>query len=303
MSFLDIKDPKKRDAIVADYLATIRRIQQRNLIEKAQDLIRKEDLQKMFSPVVKSTEESTKAITKELVPMREEIKNLNENVLHQKQQQQKKKKTQVVVPDDNVNIVERYRTTYDESKIDSYFSIQPTAVKHQYVMGDTNVLVDRQANIFVDGVKYDHSPGLWQLIMMKSPIVGSYTDGDLVTYRRLVHQTNVMASPRNVIPGQSRPKSTYKWKHILEPFQHRTSSIADDDRNADVESAGSGIQFLPKDIKGLTTKLNLLLGEYAAGNRTSTRNEIVSILDELLRRKKISRKEYTDINSYLSKCL
>ena len=61
------------------------------------------------------------------------------------------------------------------------------------------------------------------------------------------------------------------------------------------------IQFLPGDIKGLETKLNYLLGEYRAGNRSSllTRNQIVSILDVLLRRKRISRKEYREINTFL----
>ena len=66
---------------------------------------------------------------------------------------------------------------------------------------------------------------------------------------------------------------------------------------------GTGIQFLPGDIKGLNTKLNLLLAEFAAGNRSSTRNQIVGILDELKRRKRISRKDYTDINSFLAKTL
>ena len=61
-----------------------------------------------------------------------------------------------------------------------------------------------------------------------------------------------------------------------------------------------GIQFLPGEIKGLETKLNYLLAEYRAGNRSSpTRNQIVSILDELLRRKRISRKEYRDIDTFL----
>ena len=44
MSFIYIKDPKKRDAIVADYLATVKKIQQRNLNERAQDLVRQDDL-------------------------------------------------------------------------------------------------------------------------------------------------------------------------------------------------------------------------------------------------------------------
>ena len=65
MSFIDIKDPKKRDAIVADYLATVKKIQQGNLNESMQNLARQDDLQSIFNPVV----ESTDAITKELVSM------------------------------------------------------------------------------------------------------------------------------------------------------------------------------------------------------------------------------------------
>ena len=63
---------------------------------------------------------------------------------------------------------------------------------------------------------------------------------------------------------------------------------------------GDGIQFPPGDIKGLGTKQNYLSAEYRAGNSSSlTRNQIVQILDELLRRKRISRKEYRDINTFL----
>ena len=63
---------------------------------------------------------------------------------------------------------------------------------------------------------------------------------------------------------------------------------------------GDGIQFLPGDIKGLETKLNYLLGESRAGNRSPlTRNQIISILDELMRRKRISRREYREINTFL----
>ena len=79
MSFLNIEDPKKRDAIVADYLAMVKRLQKENLNEKAQDyLVRKDELKEMFNPVVQSTEKSTEAITKELIPLREEVKHLNE---------------------------------------------------------------------------------------------------------------------------------------------------------------------------------------------------------------------------------
>ena len=80
MSFLDIKDPKKRDAIVSDYLATLKRLQQKNLNEKAQDLVRRDDIERALEPVVRSTGKSTEAITKELIPIKDEIKALNKRL-------------------------------------------------------------------------------------------------------------------------------------------------------------------------------------------------------------------------------
>ena len=65
MAFIDIKAPKQRDNIVADYLSTIKHIQQQNEDEKVIGLTRQVDLEKTFNPVIKATEMSTKAITKE----------------------------------------------------------------------------------------------------------------------------------------------------------------------------------------------------------------------------------------------
>ena len=90
--------------------------------------------------------------------------------------------------------------------------------------------------------------------------------------------------------------STKKWRDIFSLFEGLDNGFPS---RSDAAAAGHGLVFLPGDIKGLETKLTYLLGEYRAGNRTSTRNEIVSILDELLRRKSISRREYNDINNFL----
>ena len=250
MSFIVIKDPKKRD-----YLATVKKIQQRNLNESAQDLARQDDLRNLFNPVVESTEKSTEAITKELIPMREEIKTLNDRL----------------TPSRKLEGVSYYLDTIDTSKLDKYFGIQQTD-EGQYMMDDKEVVLDESSNIHVDGVDYKGTPGLWVLVMLSSP--KGYTNEDLVNYEHLAKQTNVMSHPpRGVKRGITRPTTIYKWRYI--PQEH-----------------GGGIQFLPRDIKGMATKLNLLLAEFATGNTSSTRNEIVYILDELLRRKKITREEY-----------
>ena len=117
--------------------------------------------------------------------------------------------------------------------------------------------------------------------MLKKPI--HYTDEDIEEYKKLVKQTNVMTSPNNVRPN-SKFKSTYKWQHIFK----------------DMQKHGDGIEFLPSDITSLQTKLYYLLGEYRAGNTSATRNEIVAIADNLLKRKQITKAVYRKINNYIS---
>ena len=84
MSFLKITDPKKRDAIVREYLDTIKRIKLRNLQEKARDFANHEMFEETLEPVVRSNTTSTEAITNQLVPIKEGIKALNAN-FHLKQ--------------------------------------------------------------------------------------------------------------------------------------------------------------------------------------------------------------------------
>ena len=79
MSFLNIEDPKKRDATIKEYLALKKKIKNRNLQEKARDFINREMFEETLSPVVRSTVESTEAITKQLLPIKEGITALNAN--------------------------------------------------------------------------------------------------------------------------------------------------------------------------------------------------------------------------------
>ena len=160
--------------------------------------------------------ESTEAITKELIPMREEIKTLKVRL----------------TPSGKLEYVTYYLDTIDKSKLDKYFGIQQTD-EGQYMMGDKEVLVDESSNIHVDGIEYKGTPGLWMLVMLSSP--KDYANEDLVNFKHLVKQTNVMSHPRGVMRGISRPTTTHKWRYILQ------------------EHHGEGIQFLPGDIKGMTT--------------------------------------------------
>ena len=313
--FVNITDPKKREETIHAYLATVKRLQHRDNDERAKDLGRREDLNKKFEPIITSTGQSAKAVTKELLPIQEELKTLNARLQETTDEMKKAmgsvEKKPLQRQQRQRNVLEQYLHKYGGTNVlDKYFRIQRIA-DNQYEMGTKDVDIDENSNVIVDGVKYDGTGGLWSLIMLNEP--HSYTPQDLFMYKGLVYQTNVMNHPHNVVLGRSRYKQTNKWKNVLSRLEDVDSDMSEDslqhdyDDNDGIKSEettlanhGSGIQFLPGDIKGLQTKLNYLLAEYRAGNRSSLiRKEIVSILDELLRRKRISRKEYRDVNTFL----
>ena len=280
MSFLKITNPKKRDQLVADFIATKKRIQQRNLNERAEHLAEEDNLQNLFKPMIQSAEKSTTALQEKFLPLQNELKDIN--VTLKDVSIKKDAATKDVTLED---ILEMYGIS-NPSNLDNHFSIQ--RVRDGYMMGMKKVKFDKPSNIYNDDRKFDGTLGLWKMIMLKKPPVLDDRE-DMTNYEQLLKQTNVINNPLNVAAGQ-RPYQTHKYKRFfssLPLFQQQ----------------GHGIQFLPKDIKGLEKKFEILLGEYRAGNKTSTRNEIVAIADELLRRKVIPRQEYRDINTYLAESL
>ena len=292
MSFISISDPRKRNEIVQEYLATKKRIQQGNYNQRMVDLNQEDEMQKLFRPMVTSTEKSTASIKKELDPIRVELQDLNSKVLH--------KKTDTIVKDEDDSgaskdidlqrestptlhaIMKKYNIPHRDQ--DRYFGIRKE--KDSYVMGTKKVTFDDAADINVDGKKYTGTKGLWNLIMLEKPV--DYEGNDFIAYMQLVKQTNVKQHPHKS-KGKTRPYGTSKWRKIL-------STISDDE--GDVK--GEGVIYLPSTIKALEDKLKVLLAEYNAGNQTSTRNEIIPIADALLKRKAITQGEYKDINTFLS---
>ena len=136
MSFINIKDPKKRDAIVAEYLATVKRLQNRDITERTQDLTRTEEINQLLGPVVRSTAKSTEAITKELIPIREEIHVLNDRIIAQQHPKLEKKEEededqQHQPPNredeekEEPNLVQMFYQELPDAKLDKYFVIIP----------------------------------------------------------------------------------------------------------------------------------------------------------------------------------
>ena len=80
---------------------------------------------------------------------------------------------------DESNVLEQYLLKYGGSRVlDKYFAIQHVG-DNRYEMGTKAVGIDENADIIVDGVKYDGTTGLWAFVMMNDPPESSYTQNDL----------------------------------------------------------------------------------------------------------------------------
>ena len=75
MAFIDIKDPVKREQIVQDYIKNVQEIRERNENQKLCGIAQRQNIEKVFQPVVKATEKSASQITSEIKNLKEKPKN------------------------------------------------------------------------------------------------------------------------------------------------------------------------------------------------------------------------------------
>ena len=290
MSFLDIKDPQKRDEIVQDYIKTLSLIRAKAENEKAKGLEQQIQLEKQYNPIIKATKESTDKIANEL-------KNNRAIVEDQKEGWK---------PNFSLSAVDYYLKL--KKNRDKYYGIQK--INGQYKMGLAIVTLDDKSNIYVNNVRFQGTEGLWSLVMLNQP--SDYTQEDLHNYEELVDMTQVIDNPL-IKTMNDRPQTTTKYKNILSQFleddddefyethdEGKEKLESDDDDNQQMIQEGHGITYLPGNIKGLLDRLKLVYAEREAGNILATTNEIVGILDELLRIGYIDRTEYNAVCKQLS---
>ena len=297
MAFIDISDPKKRDEIVRDYINTRLEIQNKSENEKALGLQQRINLEKQYQPLIQATKDSTNKITTELKNSRS-IKESNTGYWN----------SDFVKP-----AIDYYLSL--KTNRDKYYGIQKRG--NTFLMGDSNIDIDKNSNIYVKDRKFRSSPGLWELIMLNKP--QNYTAEDAMQYEDLIEATQVIFNPLTK-KESDRPQQTAKYKDLLadmrksydeqNPETEETEAL---DEGAEALDEGAvplpegevktaqGIKYLPGNKKGLLDRLKLLYAEREAGNISATTSEIVGILDELLRMSYITRKQYNEMCSEL-KC-
>ena len=203
--------------------------------------------------------------------------------------------------------------------------------KEDEYIGSERIKIDDN-DIIVKDIRYEGTPGLWELITSKNiPNISQYKAKDLYNYTYIMANTNtayVKFDPDRQYKGGRNDKMNY----LIKPFVRVLEEEGDEELinkiekhfkvNEDEEdeedlseyqekyllsnddpqpsTSGEGLKILPSDPNALIDRFDLLFSSQNAGH-TGVRNEIVSILDELKRQRVINVNDYKKLNRLIKK--
>ena len=338
MSFIKIKDPRKREELIKDFIETRKRIKDNFIARKVGEAEYQTGLTKLFKPVTETQKATAKEITeaqkataerieKGLLPIKEGIESLT--VL------------KVGEPIPSIEYTEKEITELGDLAADgltkthgrkaTQSDIIPVDAKNGiYKIGNTPIKIKENDLYFKDN-EIKGTAGLWELLTSSDiPDKEKYEAVDLRDYIIIMFATNVTRQGFN--KDNKRISGNEKMNKFIKPFviameeggenklikeinKHFGFKDKDEDDEEDKNGfnlfddptpgtsgviPGSGLKFLPTDPNALIDRFDLLFSSKKAGH-TGVRNEIISILDELKRQKVININEYKKLNSIIKK--
>ena len=280
MSFLKIKDPAKRDAMVKEYLELKNNIRDNLLSERTGELELQTDLSKFYRPITETQKATAREITEGLKPIREGIEKLPQAIQPIGEATREK---------GSLDLGENAEEYLKDPNRDTTFGIREEGL---YYIGDKQATIIND-NIMVGDEKFRGTKGLWELLMSSNPDPMFFDDNDYKKYAKLMVKTNALYRGNN--PESRRPKASKsdKWNLIRFIWANR-----EDIKKGKFE--GEGVVVIPSDPNALLERLDLLLASQDAGH-TGVGNELVSICDELKRQGVLDMKTYKKINSIIKK--
>ena len=307
MSFIKVKDPRKREELVRDFIETRKRIKDNFIARKVGEAEYQTGLTKLFKPVTETQKATTKEITDaqktaaekitgELLPIKEGLEKIPDITFPTypavEMTKEEIEKLGPIATDALIKLASK-------KGIDKSFGL--TVKNKKLHIGDKPITI-KDNNIIIDGEEYTGTPGLWELIISQEPQEGKYTEDDYLNYINLLVQTNTIYQGNN--PNQNRAKSSGgdKWNKLISPvWEHiRESKKPLKRKRRQQDPTGSGLKILPSDPNALIDRFDLLFSSQKAGH-TGVRNEIVSILDELKRQGVINDQDYKKLNRIIKK--
>ena len=312
MSFIKVKDPRKREELIRDFIETRKRIKDNFIAKKVGEAEYQTGLTKLFKPVTETQKATTKEITEaqkataekftqELLPIKEGIEELPTKLFRKLFPSIELKASDIM----NLGplAVNTLLQAFTKKNIDLAFGLY--AQEGKFKIGNKEVNIEDN-HINVDDIIFEGTPGFWELITSKNP--ENYTGEDLDKYRQLLLLTNAVY--RNNNPDNNNPKSSKspKWKNIIKPIWEQIKKQKEEEYEEEeyevpasipfTPTKGTGLKILPSDPNALINRFDLLFSSKKAGH-TGVRNEIVSILDELKRQGVLKTNEYKKLNSLI----
>ena len=317
MSFIKIKDPRKREELIKDFIETRKRIKDNFIARKVGEAEYQTGLTKLFKPVTETQKETAKEITEaqktaaekftsELLPIKEGIEELPTKLFRKIFPSIEFKASDII--NFGPLAVDALLQAFTKNNIDLTYGIYAKDGKFKIGSKEANI---EDNDIKVDDIIFEGTKGFWELVTSKNPKPENYNDEDLNKYQRLVILTNTAYQNNN--PNQNKPKSSVskKWKNIIKPIWEAIKQQKEDEDEDEYEeftddgtdllpgTSGTGL-FLPSDPNALIDRFDLLFSSKKAGH-TGVKNEIVAILDELKRQGVINVNEYKKLNSLIKK--
>ena len=314
MSFIKVKDPRKREELVRDFIETRKRIKDNFVARKVGEAEYQTGLTKLFKPVTETQKTTAKEITEaqkataekitgELLPIREGIEELPTKLFRKIFPSIEFKASDII--NFGPLAVDALLKAFTKKDIDKFYGIY--AEDGKFKIGNEFITIEDN-DIKVKDKNFEGTKGFWNLVTSKEP--ESFTKEDLSKYQQLVILTNTVY--RNNDPTQNYPKNSRgdKWKKIIKPiWEAIKQQKEDEDEYQEFEepkddpqpsTSGTGLKILPSDPNALIDRFDLLFSSQKAGH-TGVRNEIIAILDELKRQKVINVNEYKKLNSLIKK--
>ena len=316
MSFIKVKDPRKREELIRDFIETRKRIKDNFVARKVGEAEYQTGLTKLFKPVTETQKATAKEITEAqkaaaekftsaLLPIKEGIEGLPEALSFPAYPALEMTEEQItkIRPIASKYLLPTFRQKATLSDIKPGDS-EGTFFK----IGETPIKIEND-DIIIKDTPFKGTDGLWRLLTSKDiPEKEKYNATDLRDYITIMHITKATYDKNNKRIGGKNNKMNNLIKPLVIAFEKGGGEklITEIEKHfgfeeeTEEETEGEGLKILPSDPNALIDRFDLLFSSKKAGH-TGVRNEIVSILDELKRQGVIKTNEYKKLNSIIKK--
>ena len=326
MTFFKVNDPKNRE-LIKEVIAKRAVIREADRRRKMGDAFKFEQLSRFFKPITKQTEKMTEKIEKGVRGLPGEIAKVLPRPINITQQMQPMQPPPAYEapfageeisnekPGEEIELPDEVKETEDG-----------------YQIGNLSFQLDNEnKTVLINNSPFSSSPKIYELLTYKNSGIkwNDLNEQEKYDFGRMVIDSDILYDDYE---DMKYKKNLKRWNKIYKPIWYNRFLYMDDDRlNSDIEQnhmrksfnlnkirnlmlpetkkliksffpnlkgeglKGSGLKknyvTLPSDPSELVDRLTLLAGSKDAGN-TGVYNEMVSICDELLKKKIIGKEQY-----------